>query len=270
MSVSSYVTGPIPNPGVYGEYEALALKAWNEAKSALRAQQAQIWQQYGFKGEFDPNTGATKNVGLDVQNPYGEYQQMLGRQGMDLDAAEEHAQERGLGGSGLGAQGVSRARAAHGGQHLDFGRRFSSASGDIQHQWQRAGFSYTQALLEAQRAAIQDAINNRAFNEGPATDPGTDPTTDNGPIVPPAVRPGGTPTTSIAAAAQAAKAAATQAKKPAWQVALAARSAGMNAKYGLGQSAPAAKYYTTRAQADAAKKAGQTVKFTQGRGYYIG
>jgi hypothetical protein len=158
----------IPNPGVYGEMELQALQAWQRAKSALRERQGQIWQQYGFKGKFDDATGAVSGVELDVNNPYGEYQQMLGNQGRDLDSATEEAESRGLGGGGLGAQGVTRARGGHGMEQVNFGRRFSSDNADVQSGWQNAGFSYQQALLAAQRAAIQDAINNQQFNvQGP-------------------------------------------------------------------------------------------------------
>jgi hypothetical protein len=162
----------------------LALKAWNQAKSALRAKQGQIWQQYGFTGEFDENTGQAKNVGIDVKNPYGSYQTMLQNQGEQLDNADEDSQDRGIAGKGLGAQKGSRARWQHGAQQSQWGQQFAGANADIANQWQTAGFDYQGALLAAQRAAIQDAIANKAFNT-PNEQPGQ-PTPTVGPGANPA------------------------------------------------------------------------------------
>jgi hypothetical protein len=190
--MSQFVTSPIPDGSVYKDQQLAALDAWRRAQTALRTRTGQIWQQYGFKGEFDENSGTMRNVGVDVNNQYGDYQMMLGRQGQELDAADEGAQERGLSGVGLGAQAASRARFLHGRQGLDFGRDFLNQQSEVQQEWQQGSSAYQRALFDAERQATRAAINNRNFNTAPTTMPGS-----NIPVVneqpPPPVAPGSNP-----------------------------------------------------------------------------
>jgi hypothetical protein len=167
-----YATTPIPGSSVYRDQQQQALTAWQRARASLQTRTGQIWQQYGFKGEFDPETGSMRNVGVDVNNQYGDYQMMLGRQGSELDGADENAQERGLGGGpGLGSQMANKARFLQGRQHLDFARDFQNQQSDVQRDWQEGHAAYQQALFDAERNAARAAVGGRQFNEPPAEQP---------------------------------------------------------------------------------------------------
>lgn len=193
-----------PNQGLYGEYQAHALDAYNKAQIAIQQRRAGIYQNNGFKQDGT----------VDGLNSTGAYQQMKHSQALELQGAENQAQERHLGAHGLGAQVAEAPRFQEDADSAAWEQNFLSQLDGNSAELSGAEGTYQQALLDARRAQIEDDIaNGRYATPDPAAP--TDPAA------------AATPGTRATAAAK--KLAATKAPAKA----LAARSAALNVKYGL-------------------------------------
>lgn len=141
----------IPNAGVYGQQQANAELAYQNAVAQAQSKKNSMYHQYGLTstGEVDPF------------NQYGQYQQMLQSQGADLDSVQNNAMERGLGGGpGLGNQAERGLRYANGVANLGFqgqvnqiGTDYGLAMGDAEVSKRNA---MTQALQDALSSAWGD------------------------------------------------------------------------------------------------------------------
>jgi len=160
---------PIPNAGVYGQEQANAELAWQQANTASAAKLKSYQNQAGVlaDGSVDPH------------NQYGGYQQLLQQQGSELDAGQENAMSRGLGGGpGLGNQAERGMRFGHAIQNLGFQRGLTNA---------QTNYGMELGQNDAQRrasmtSALQNALNN-AWGDWTPPDMGTTdsaPTTGSG------------------------------------------------------------------------------------------
>lgn len=138
----------IPGAGVYGQRQANAELAYQNARAQAEARKNSMYHQYGLtsKGE------------VDQKNQYGRYQQMLGEQGFQLDQADESAIERGLGGGpGLGNQAERMLRYGHSVQNLGFQRDVNQIGTDYGIALGDAEVARRNAMTDALQAALGDA-----------------------------------------------------------------------------------------------------------------
>lgn len=183
----------IPGAGVYGQRQANAELAWQNAKIAAEAKKN---SQYNVAGLLNDGT-------VDPRNQYGTYQQMLMRQGGLLDSVRDSAMERGLGGGpGLGNQGERTMRYANAVEGLGFQGNVNQIATDYGLSMGDADATRRDAMTNALQEALAGAW-------GDWTPP------DMAPTVSPAIK------------------AKVPTKKAPWETALAARSAALNKKYKL-------------------------------------
>lgn len=233
-----------PPPGAVQSAEdyAGAQNAYNRALIRFNQQRTGLLRQYGYGGTIDPATGMVTNLHVDAGNAYGGLQQLLHQQNLEDQAAQYAAQDRGVVG-GLAHQAESELAYGHHGQTSQLAQTLLGNLSDLNNQQLDAKATLDQALWQLQHQATTDAISGGDYN--PADLGGTDSGGDTG---------GGSTTNSRAAKvarmvgtpAQVARASTAAFKRAGGKstpaAALAARSAGLNALYGLGaKKAPAKK-----------------------------
>lgn len=217
-----------------------AQDAYNKALIRFNSQRQGLLQQYGYGGNIDPTSGMLTNLHVDTSNVHGGLQQLLHNQATEDQNAQYAAQDRGLVG-GLANQGASELHYEHGAQSSGLANQLLGNLNDINNGQLDAKSALDQALWQLTHSATTDAISTGDYN--PADLTGTDGGGDGGGGGAGAggnARAVGTPS-QIARASMAAKVAAQKAHESAPAVALAARSAGMNAAYHLATRAAAKK-----------------------------
>lgn len=179
-------SSPIPlNTGDYATAAATANAAYQQALSSINSQRQQALQTFGYTGQIDPTTGQLTNMSVDANNPFGQYQQMLGQGAADQRTVLANSMARGLGavegarGGGLAAQDLTNAKLAFGANSANLGESLMNTLGGLTDQQNQAQDSMNNALWNAELASAQNAIANQAFN--PANFSGI---TDSGAAVP--------------------------------------------------------------------------------------
>jgi hypothetical protein len=150
-----------PNQGLYGQYQAQALDAYNKAKIAIQQKRSGIYQSYGFNPDGS----------VDGNNSVGGYQQMKHNQALELQGAQNQALERHLGAHGLGAQVANAPRFQEDADSANFAQNYLGALDDNSTQLSGAGSDYQTALINARQAQIEDDIANGRYDT--AVDPGS-------------------------------------------------------------------------------------------------
>lgn len=228
---------PPPGTDQAAEGYAAANDAYKRAIIRFNQQRTGLLQQYGYKGTVDPTTGLMTNVGVDAGNSYGALQQLLHTQAGEDQQAQFSAEDRGLVG-GLANQGEQELSYQHHGQSSSLANTLFGNLADLDSQQLDAKNTLDNALWQLTHGATTDAIGAGDYSPADVSSVTGD---DSG---------GGT--TSAAAAhiakivgtpAQIAAASAAAYKKAGGRstpaAALAARSAGLNAAYGLASKAAA-------------------------------
>ena len=236
---------PIPGGDIYGWRKLDAEKAYQNAIAMLGQRRSGILQQYGYQADYDQETGQSRNVRIDPFSQYGAVQQMLRGQAQQYDAVDEESRARGLGGVGLGAQGMAEARYRGGAQTAQLGQGLVGDLADLAGGQMSAKQARDAAIWQAEWEAAQEAIKDQAFTPADLSDlPGDDPDAPGG------AGPGTTPATAAATnkarAAAAARALALRSEAMNQRYGLttaagratAARSSALNAKYNLPKPAP--------------------------------
>ncbi len=175
-----------PNEGLYGEYQAHALDAFNKAKISIQQKRSGIFNSYGFNSDGS----------VDGNNMVGGYQQMKHNQANELGHAENIAQERGLGGTGLGAQVANAPRFQEDADSAAFASSYLSDLQGADQDLSGAEGKYQQDLLDARRRQIEDDIANGRYDEAPAPGDPASPGSSSGPSRP--SKPGTRATTAAA------------------------------------------------------------------------
>lgn len=249
------INDPIPNSTTYLNETNAANLAYDQAKSQLLAQRNSLYHQYGLT-----ETGA-----VDVNNPYGDYQSLLGTEGAALDSARNDSVARGLGTGGLANQEEAGLIPGQRREQLGFQRNVDQAGMDYSQGLMSAESDRSSSYNQAYQDALMNAIASGLFTtasggsngggSGGSDSTGGETTasssqsrsTSNSPRAK-TVSPGLSyyvPPAKAQLVAKASEKALTIARKsgaPAPKAALAARSAGLNAAYGLGAyKAPAKK-----------------------------
>ena len=102
--------GGIPGAAVIAQAEAAGLAQYKKALAQFNQQRQNTMTQYGYVGDTNQDTGVVSNMRVDPTNPYGIYQSLRHNNAMQYASLRDQAFDRGLGGKGLGAQGVAEAR----------------------------------------------------------------------------------------------------------------------------------------------------------------
>lgn len=203
---AAQASAPLPNSGLYGEQQSLAQRAHDEAMAKLQAQRLGTFRQYGFnpEGQVDPN------------NPLGLYQQQRRQFAQGSIAAEDRRLQRGLGGTGLGAQEESEMRYDNDVAASGLMRDYLGALGENDAARLGVGNDLQSRLLQLRQQQLAEGIEAGNWT-GAAT---------------PAEQ------QSLAPSSQTRVAQAQAAQIPEWEKALIARSQALNTKYNLGPKKP--------------------------------
>ncbi len=102
--------GGIPGAAIIAQQEAAGLAQYKKALATFNQQRQNTLTQYGYQGDTNADTGVVSNMRVDPTNPYGIYQTLRHNNAMQYSSLRDQAFDRGLGGRGLGAQGVAEAR----------------------------------------------------------------------------------------------------------------------------------------------------------------
>jgi len=154
----------VPGAAGYLQADLMAKTAYQNSLTRINGQRQQALQQAGYTGGIDPNNGTITGLSVDANNPFGGYQQLLKNGAVSAQAAQDAAQQRGLGHGGLAAQGMDAAKFDFGNASNSFGTQFQSILGDLQGQQSDAAYARDQALWSAQQQAAQQAIAAGDFN----------------------------------------------------------------------------------------------------------
>lgn len=199
---------PLVNQGLYGEQQSLAQKAHDEAMAKLDAQRLGTFRQYGFNPDG----------GVDGNNTLGLYQQQRRQFAQGSIAAEDRRLQRGLGGTGLGAQEESEMRYDNDVSAAGLMRDYLGSLGENDAARMGVGNDLQSKLLSLRQQQLADSIEAARWSA---------PQEEEQAI-----------TQSMAPSSQVRVAQAQAAQMPEWEKALAARSQGLNTKYGIGAPAP--------------------------------
>jgi hypothetical protein len=147
----------LQNSSVYLNETNAANAAYEKAKAQLLANRNSLYHQYGLT-----DTGA-----VDVNNPYGEYQSLLGTEGAALDSAHNDAIARGLGSGGLANQGEASLIPQQRLEQLGFQRQVDQTGSDYASGLEDAASTKTGAYNTAYQDALQDALARGLFDAAP-------------------------------------------------------------------------------------------------------
>lgn len=244
----------------YANASLAANTAYKNTLARINQKRSGTLRQFGYLGDVDPTTGTIANLRVDPNNAYGGLQSMLRTQAGDFQNAHFAAEDRGLHG-GLAHKADSELKYQAGAQSAQLGQDLTGAIGGYQDDQNQAAYTRDQALYQAQLDQTRAAIEAQAFNQGDysgvdypdygedpiqetqdapqtqAAAPGTRAQTLAGKVISNATK-RAVATSKVANASAAAKTVAAKAGQTSSQQALAARSAGLNAQYGLPKAAP--------------------------------
>lgn len=148
----------IPGASTYLGEESAAQKAYDDAQTQLLSQKNSLYHQYGL----------TSDGQVDANDPYGEYQTLLGTEGSALDSADNAALDRGLGTGGLAMQGEQSLRQGQGAEQLNFNQLVDSAGSQYAQGLATAGETRTQADIQAEADAAAAAANSGNYDTAPS------------------------------------------------------------------------------------------------------
>lgn len=156
--MSNYQT-PIPGAPGYEQANLLARRAYDNAMGRYQQRRSQSLLHYGYTKD------ASGNLGVDPNNEYGAYQQMLrgeDQQSHRLDRAQR-ASGWGGGSGYLGAQ-TEDLQHQQGGEQAQLGTAFTNELSDIGQGETDAAFTRDQSLYQNELDAARNAIDKGNFN----------------------------------------------------------------------------------------------------------
>lgn len=174
-AVGTPYTTAIPGSALYAQAALAANTAYQKALAQLNQQRTGTLRTYGYLGDIDPKTGVLKNVRVDPNNPYGEFQQLLRSSALNSESAVNDAVARGIHG-GLAHQAERQVQFDHGAASAQLGQSMTDALSQLQQQQnadleQRDAALY-QAELDQARQAMDALASNGSIN--PADTAGLD------------------------------------------------------------------------------------------------
>ena len=163
--MSAYQT-PIPGAPQYEQANLLARRAYENATNRLQQRRSQSLLHYGY------TQGADGSFGVDPNNEYGQYQQMLRGQDQSSHRLERAQHASGWGGGGYLGQQTDELQHQQGGEQAALGEAATGEFNDIANQEKDAAYTRDQALVQNEQDAAQRAIDQGNFN--PADYTGTE------------------------------------------------------------------------------------------------
>jgi hypothetical protein len=161
--LSTYQT-PVPGGSGYAGAALLAQKAYDNAMARYKQQRGNTLLSFGYQQKEDGS------YGVDPNNEYGRYQQMLKGEANQSEGLERHQAASGWGTSSgyLGRQREDLSY-AQGGEQAALGTDLTGQLADITSGEQQAAYDKDAALYQAEQAAAEQAIANQQFNPGDYT-----------------------------------------------------------------------------------------------------
>ena len=159
----------IPLPGVYGQQQVLAKKAYDDAIRQINEKRNQTLTQFGMKASAFDENGNVTSYEVDPTSQYGGYQSLLRGQGSALDAQRQSFLSRGVRG-GLANQAELLARQDMGQQEEQFRNQLTTSFSDLAKARMDAETGYNQTILGIEQGAAQEAIQNRLFTPADVPD----------------------------------------------------------------------------------------------------
>lgn len=150
---------PVPNQPAWMEQQALARRAYDQAKARLESQRSSIANAAGYI--VNKNTG---KLSINSKNEVGGLQMMLRGQAQEDTGMRNAFVNRGIQGSGLQGQAGGQLHVQHGAESAQFANSLQGQLGSIQGQIQDAGNQWASAQWQAQRDQAMNAIANNQFN----------------------------------------------------------------------------------------------------------
>lgn len=155
--MSAYQT-PIPGAPGYEQANLGARRAYENAMTRLQQRRSQSLLHYGYK------QGADGSLGVDANNEYGAYQQMLRGEDQQSHSLDRAQRASGWGGGGYLGQQTEDLQHAQGGEQANLGQAFTGDLADIASGEQEAAYTRDQALYQNEQEAAQRAIDQGNFN----------------------------------------------------------------------------------------------------------
>lgn len=174
--MSTYATN-IPGAPGYEQSNLLARRAYENAMSRYAQRRSQSLLHYGYTRD------ASGKLGVDPNNEYGAYQQMLRGEDQQSHSLDRAQRASGWGGGGyLGAQ-QDELQHAQGAEQANLGTSLTNELADIGQGEQDAAYNRDQSLYGNELDAARQALEQGNFN--PADYSGLDiPYGDAGPDAP--------------------------------------------------------------------------------------
>lgn len=166
--MSTYAA-PIPGASSYGQAALLAQQAFNNAKATIAQKRGGLLQQYGY------TQGADGSFGVDPNNPYGQYQQMLKNQSAATHSAEDQARVGGFS-SGYRNAGLANLKYSQGAESSTLGQNLTNSLADLTTQENQAAYDQNAALYQAEQNAANQAIANQQYSVADLSGVGSAPT----------------------------------------------------------------------------------------------
>jgi len=160
---------PIPGASQVGQTYLTAVDAYKRALARFSQQRQGLMSQYGYTGDVDSKSGVFKNVRVDPNNPYGEYQLNRRSNYMDYLGAEENRTARGLGRKGLGSQMLNDLRFGWGGKDVSTSSSLINSLYGVDSEQQQGYADMVNSYWEALLSATRDGVEGGDF--GYADDP---------------------------------------------------------------------------------------------------
>lgn len=160
MAPRKVIGSGLPIPEVYGERQAAAQRAFEQAMAELSAQERQQSLDFGLR-----DTGG--NIEIDPTLSHGLAQKMLRGHSSSLMGARSSMSGRGLGKAGLSRQRERLLRFLQSGETSELANRFTRGKQGFAAQRGALGRGRDDAFNQAESDAILFALQNGLFNTDP-------------------------------------------------------------------------------------------------------
>jgi hypothetical protein len=152
--------GGIPGAAVLAQMGAEGLAQYKKALARFNQQRQNTATQYGYKVDVDPEQGTVSNMRVDSANPYGIYQTLRHNNATQYRDLRDQAFDRGLGGKGLGAQGVSEARFSWGSADAAMAQALTQTMQGFDQGQQDAYQQYQNLLWQIELERVRELSQN--------------------------------------------------------------------------------------------------------------
>lgn len=165
------IEGSNPYLGEYDAFAATAKTAYQQALAKIATQRTGFQTGYGLGPDGKPL----------ANQPYGQYQQMLGSMAGDAEAQDAMGRARGLGG-GISRQAQEAVSRRNRQTTYDFGQNYQAGLTSFADAETGATQGYNNSLMEKMTEITQRAIQDRMFMPADYSGIGPEPYGDTSPM----------------------------------------------------------------------------------------